>query len=88
MEIWEVVGVDKKATMRIREENKTYTGVRLFLVGEPETDDPSRYLGKVCKDQFISTERMNMLKVVPVPGDVITLYFDRYGSICKIELMQ
>lgn len=86
MEIWKVVGVDKKATMRIKEDNKTYTGVRWFLVGEPVTDDPNRYLGDICKDQFVSAERMNMLKVDPVPGDVITLYFDRSGSICKVDV--
>ena len=86
MEVWKVVGVDMKATMKIREDNKTYTGVRWFLVGEPETTDPARYLGETCKDQFVSTERLNMLKVAPKPGDTITLYFDRSGSICKVEI--
>lgn len=84
MEVWEVVCVDKNATMRIREENKVYNGVR-WLLRDPESD-PDRYLGFSWKDQFVSNERLAKLNVAPRPGDTLTLYFDRAGAICKVEV--
>lgn len=85
METWELVCVDKNAVMRIREENRTYNGVR-WLLKDPETD-PDRFLGYAWKDQFISNERLARLNVAPRPGDIITLHFDRGGSICKVDVM-
>ena len=86
METWEVVGVDTKGKMTIKSENRVYEGVYLYLLGDaPEADD--RYLGRVVREQFISNERLQALGVAPKPGDVITIYFNRYGSIAKIEVM-
>ena len=84
METWEIVCVDKNAVMRIREENRTYNGVR-WLLKDPNTD-PDRYLGYAWKDQFVSNERLAKLNVAPRPGDTVTLYFDRAGGICKVEV--
>lgn len=84
MEQWEVVCVDKRAKMRIREENKTYEGVRWLL--KPLQWSEEQYLGFAWKDQFVSNERLAKLNVAPKPGDIITLYFDRAGSICKVDV--
>lgn len=85
METWEIVCVDKASTMRIREENKVYNGVR-WLLKAPESDE-ERFLGWSWKDQFISNERLAKLQVAPKPGDIVTFYFDRMGAICKIDVM-
>ena len=84
MEQWEVVCVDKAARMRIREENKVYDGVRWLLKALEWKED--QFLGYAWKDQFISNERLAKLQVAPKPGDIITLYFDRAGSICKVDV--
>ena len=85
METWEVVGVDTKGKMTIKTENRTYEGVYLYLIGEAP-DDSGRYLGRCVREQFISNERLQALGVAPKPGDIITIYFNRYGSIAKIEV--
>lgn len=84
METWEVLCVDKNAKMRIREENKMYEGVRWLLKALDFKQDD--FLGFAWKDQFISNERLAKLGVAPRPGDVIVLYFDRSGSICKVDV--
>lgn len=84
MEQWEVVCVDKVARMRIREENKTFDGVRWLLKALEWKED--QFLGYAWKDQFVSNERLAKLQVAPKPGDIITLYFDRSGSICKVDV--
>ena len=43
-------------------------------------------MGKVVKDQFVSNERLAALNVALKPGDMITLYFNRYGDIAKVEI--
>lgn len=86
MEMWEIVCVDTKAVMRIREENKTYNGVR-WLMKAVEVEEKDRYIGWSWKDQFVSNERLAKLQVAPKPGDQIILYFDRMGSICKVDLI-
>ena len=84
MDQWEVVCVDKKARMRIREENKTYEGVRWLLKAMDWPED--QFIGYAWKDQFVSNERLAKLQVAPKPGDIITLYFDRAGAICKVDV--
>ena len=84
MELWEVVGVDMKAQIKFND-GRTVNGVRWMLVGEAP-DDPQRYMGKVVKDQFVSNERLATLNVAPKPGDLITLYFNRYGDIAKVDI--
>lgn len=84
MEQWEVVAVDKDATMRIREENKQYKGVR-WLLKALEWDE-RQFLGYAWRDQFVSNERLEKLKVKPMPGDIITLYFDRSGAIAQVVI--
>lgn len=86
LEVWEVVGVDTKAQIKFQD-GRTVNGVRWHLVGDAPAD-PQRYLGKVVKDQFVSQERLAALNVAPKPGEVITLYFNRYGDIAKVEIMQ
>lgn len=85
METWEVVGVDTNCTITIKAEGKTIRGVKLFLVGEAP-DENGRYRGKVCREQFLSNERLGALKVQPMPGDKITLYFNRYGDVMQISV--
>ena len=85
MEQWIVVCVDMKARMRIREENKQYEGVRWLL--QSPSSDPQQFLGFAWKDQFVSNERLARLAVSPRPGDHITLYFDRSGAICKVDVV-
>lgn len=88
METWEVVGVDTNAEVNIRAENKLIRGVKLFLIGDAPDDGKGRYRGRICRDQFLSNERLNALKVQPLPGDVITIYFNRYGDIIKIDVVK
>ena len=85
METWEVVGVDTNAQVTIKAENKTFRGVKLFLIGDAP-DEPGRYRGRVCREQFLSNERLQQLKVSPMPGDLITFYFNRFGDVAKIEV--
>lgn len=85
MEIWEVVGVDTKGKMTIKSENRTYDGVYLYLVGDAP-DQSGRYRGRICREQFISNERLSALGVNPLPGDIIKIHFNRFGSICQIEV--
>ncbi len=86
MEVWEVVGVDTDAVMRIQSENRTYKGVRWYLLGDAPAGYDKRYLGRVARDQFVSNERLERLGVHPMPGQIITLYFDRSGGICKVDV--
>lgn len=86
METWEVIGVDTNAQVNIKSEGKSFNGVKLFLVGEAPAEN-GRYRGKVCREQFLSNERLQLLKVAPQPGDLITIYFNRYGDIAKIEVI-
>lgn len=85
MEIWEVIGVDTNAQVSIKAEGKTFRGVKLFLVGDAP-DENGRYRGKVCREQFLSNERLQQLKVAPQPGDLITIYFNRFGDVAKIDI--
>ncbi len=84
MEEWEVVGVAMKAQIKFQD-GRIVNGVRWHLVGDAPTD-PQRYMGKVVKDQFVSNERLAFLNVAPKLGDIITLYFNRYGDIVKVEI--
>ena len=86
METWEVIGVDTNAQVNIKSEGKIIDGVKLFLVGEAPAEN-GRYRGKVCREQFLSNERLQVLKVAPQPGELITIYFNRYGDISKIEVI-
>lgn len=86
MEVWEVVGVDTQSVITIKSENKQIRGIKLYLVGDAPSDDRNRYLGKVAREQFISNDRLGRLGVQPMPGDIVTLYFNRYGDLDKVEV--
>lgn len=87
MEEWEIVGVDTNATIKFQD-GRTVQGIRWHMVGDAPSDGAQgRYLGKVVKDQFVSNERLQALRVAPQPGQIITLYFNRYGDIAKVEIM-
>lgn len=86
MEVWEVVGVDTQSVITIKSEGKQIRGVKLFLVGDAPADASGRYMGRVCREQFISQDRRVKLGVDPMPGDIITLLFNRYGDIEKMEV--
>lgn len=88
MEQWEVVGVDMKAAVTFNDPGgkRTVNGVRWHLVGEAP-HDPQKYLGRIVKDQFISNERLASLNVAPKPGDNIVMYFNRYGDIAKVDIL-
>lgn len=85
METWKLIGVDRDAHVVIRSENKTIKGVKWFLVGE-SGDVTGRFLGEVCREQFISNERLQRLNVAPMPGQTVTMYFNRFGDIEKVEV--
>ena len=87
MEIWTVVGVDTKAKIQFKTEGREVNGVRWMLVGDAPQKG-NRYLGQIVKDQFVSNERLAALNVAPKPGDEITIYFNRYGDIAKVEINQ
>lgn len=88
METWEVLAIDKNAVMRIKSENKEIPGVRFLLRGsEPVGGTNDRYLGFNWHDQFVSNARLEKLNVQPMPGDVINIYFNRYGDIIKLEIV-
>lgn len=86
MEVWEIVGVDTSALIKFND-GRIVHGIRWHLVGDAPSDGAAgRYLGKVVKDQFVSNERLQALKVAPQPGQIITLYFNRYGDIAKVDI--
>ena len=87
METWQVVGIDGKAAVKFND-GRVVEGVRWFLVGDAPQDKPGRYVGQIVKDQFVSNERVSMLGVKPQPGQIITLYFNRFGDIAKVEVAQ
>ena len=86
MEIWEVVGVDTRSVINIKAEGKKISGLKLFLVGDAPTDERGRYLGRVAREQFISSDRLARLGVEPMPGDIITLHFNRYGDLERMDV--
>lgn len=87
MEKWKVIAADKQAEVKIREENKTYKGVRYLLQGdEPASAKEDRWACFNWREQFISNERLAKLGVIPCPGDTIKLYFDRFGAIDDIVI--
>lgn len=85
MEVWEILGVDTNASIKFND-GRTVTGIRWQMVGDAPADPKGRYLGRIVKDQFVSHERLKALGVEPMPGDVITLYFNRYGDIAQVEM--
>lgn len=87
METWEVVGIDTNAQVTIKAENRTFRGIKLFLVGEAPEEN-GRYRGKVCREQFLSNERLQQLKFTCMPGDLITIFFNRYGDVAKIDVVK
>ena len=87
METWEVVGVDTNAQVNIKAEGKTIRGVKLFLVGDAPAEN-GRYRGRICREQFLSNERLDQLKVTPQPGDIITMFFNRFGDVAKIDVVK
>lgn len=87
METWEVVGIDTNAQVTIKAENKTFRGIKLFLVGDAPEEN-GRYRGKVCREQFLSNERLQQLKFTCKPGDLIILYFNRFGDVAKIDVVK
>lgn len=84
MEVWEVMGVDTKAQIKFND-GRLVNGVRWMLLGDAP-EEPNRYLGRVVKDQFVSHERLAKLNVAPKPGQIITLFFNRYGDIAKVDI--
>ena len=89
MEKWKVIAADKQAELKIREENKVYKGVRyLFQGDEPASAKEDRWSMFNWREQFISNERLTKLGVIPVPGDTIKLYFDRFGAIDDIVIVE
>ena len=89
MEIWEVLAVDKNHVITIKAEGKKIPGIMLLL-RDPngKVGDRERYLGFVWREQFISNERLAMLQVTPMPGDIITLNFNRFGDIVECIIVE
>lgn len=87
METWEVIAVDKNHIINIKAEGKKIPGVKLLL-RDPngKVGDRERYLGFVWMEQFISNDRLAVLGVTPMPGDQITLVFNRYGDIIELKI--
>lgn len=88
MEIWEVLAVDKKAQVTIREEGKVISGLRYLLKGNEPAGKDDRYACFNWREQFISNERLAKLGVIPCPGDTIQLFFNRYGDIEMIKVLK
>ena len=88
MEHWEVVGVDMKAAVSFNDAagKRTVNGIRWHLIGDAP-NDPQKYMGKIVKDQFISNERFATLNVAPKPGDKIIIYFNRFGDISQVDIV-
>lgn len=88
METWEVIAVDTNHVINIKAEGKKIPGIKLLL-RDPNTPagDRNRFLGFAWIEQFISNERLAMLKVSPMPGDLISLVFNRYGDIVELKIL-
>ena len=85
METWTVVGVDTQCSITIKAEGKQIRGVKWFLIGDAP-DNSGRYLGQQVREQFVSNERLAALNVAPKPGETITIHFNRFGDIAKVEV--
>lgn len=87
METWKVLAVDTDYVFTSRTDNKKVHGVKLLLTPvKNETNDRSRFRGLEWLEQFISDERLNALKVTPLPGDTVTFIFNRHGSIEEMTI--
>lgn len=89
METWEVIAIDKKAILRFKNDGKEIQGIRMLLRGtEPAKDVNDRYVGFNWHDQFMSNERLAKLNVCPKVGDIINLFFNRYGDIEHLQIAE
>lgn len=81
MEIWYVIGIKKNHSFK-GSDGETITGQLLFLANDAAPG--SGVDGQYCREQFVSN-RVNLRVEV---GDKIAVYFNRYGRIDKIEVLQ
>ena len=87
METWKVLAVDTDYVFTSRTENKKVHGVKLLLTPvKNETNDRSRFRGFDWLEQYISDDRLNALRVTPLPGDTVTFIFNRHGSIEEMTI--
>ena len=89
METWYVLAVDTRAVLRFKSEGKEIPGVRFLLKGNEPADAPdAQYAGFNWHDQFISNDRLAKLTARPRVGDQIQLFFNRYGDIIEIKILE
>lgn len=88
METWYVLAVDTAHQFKSKQDGNLIRGVR-FLLQDPaaEVGDRTRFRGFVWQEQFVSNERLAKLNVQPMPGDTITITFNRYGDIAEIKVI-
>ena len=88
MENWEILAVDTNCVITIKAEGKKIPGIKLLLKDPTApAGERDRFRGFVWIEQFISNERLAMLKVTPLPGDHISLVFNRHGDIVELKIL-
>lgn len=85
MEKWIVLAVDTAHQFKTKDGSQI-RGVR-WLMQDPNVvcDERTRYRGFEWREQFLSNDRCDALRrkgrLLPQPGDMITLIFNRFGDV-------
>ena len=79
MEVWYVIGIKKNHEFK-GNDGERVRGQLLFLANDAAPG--SGVEGQYCREQFVS-ERVHLNAKV---GDVIEIYFNRYGRIDNIKV--
>lgn len=87
METWKIFAVDTDHTLQFKDGTKVH-GVKWLMINDPQPGkEAARYYGCVWREQFISDDRLKTLGVEPMPGQTITMYFNRYGDVAKVDVV-
>lgn len=92
METWKLLAIDTDYKFKSKADNQTVNGIKFLLTPvDNKCTDRTRYRGFEWIEQFISHQRMDEIVgkngVRPMPGDVIQLTFNRYGTIDDIVVV-
>lgn len=82
MELWEVVGVDTKATEKNKTTGEVVAGVKYYLVGDNfDSTDEGRFLGRCVSALFLSNADRERLKYDAPVGSIVEVAYNRWGKV-------
>ena len=80
METWKLLAIDTDYKFKSKADNQTVNGIKFLLTPvENSCTDRTRYRGM---DEIVGKNGVR-----PMPGDVIQLTFNRYGTIDDIVVV-